>query len=348
MSWVDYFLLLICLSWAGVGIYRWYAVSKGMLDAPNDRSSHMEPKPRGGGIIFVFGSALLAVTLYYYQLIALEEVLLFTPAVAIGLLGTLDDFKGLSASFRFIVHFLAASTLLFLLKEGGYLVQNFLDLPLPLCFMVLVVGIVWFTNLYNFMDGTDGLAATEALFCLGLGGYFIFAAEGFAFSTLGWGIMAMVIGFLIWNWPTAKIFMGDSGSGFLGFLIATFALIGHKQFNISIYVWLIMSSLFWFDATVTLIRRIIAKEKWYKPHRKHAYQRMVQSGWSHTKVLLSSIVINTVLAGLSYWAFHKPQLNEILLLVAIAFLAAVYVLVELAKPMYHDYHMDVTKVEDLT
>lgn len=346
MNWVDYFLILFGSSWAGVGLFRWYAVRRGMLDAPNDRTSHKEPKPRGGGIIFVVGSAILAGALYYFQIIDEELLIYFAPALVIGFLGFLDDMYGLSASVRFIVHFLCAAAMLFLFKEGGYLVQNYINLPLPLSFLLLTTAVVWFTNLFNFMDGTDGIAATEALFCLIVGGYIIFQSKGYEFATFAWGISALVGGFLTWNWPNAKIFMGDSGSGFLGFIIAVFALVSCKLFNISIVVWLILTSMFWFDASVTLLRRMQAKEKWYKPHRKHAYQRMAQSGWSHGKVLVSTMLINSVLSGLALWAFYKPQLAEIILTMSIAFLSCIYILVELAKPMFHDYHLNIKRVED--
>jgi len=351
MNWIDYFLVLFAASWAGVGLFRWYAVRKGMLDAPNDRSSHKEPKPRGGGIIFVLGSAILAGALYYYNILEQHELMYFAPALIVGLLGFMDDKYGLSATVRFFVQSACAVVMLFLLKEGGHLaqqyIQEYINIPLPLSFLLLTGAVVWFTNLFNFMDGTDGIAATEALFCLGIGGFIIFQSKGYDYATFAWGICALVAGFLTWNWPNAKLFMGDSGSGFLGFIIAGFALISCKLFNISIIVWLILTSLFWFDASVTLLRRIWAKEKWLKPHRKHAYQRMAQAGWSHGQVLVSTIMINSILSSMAIWAFYRPQLAEIILMMSVAFLTTIYILVELVKPMFHDYYMGIKRVEDL-
>ncbi len=347
MSWIDYFLVLFGASWAGVGLFRWYAVRKGMLDAPNDRRSHKEPKPRGGGIIFIVGSAILAGALYSQHIIDVNQLVYFVPALVVGLLGFLDDKYALSASIRFIVQFICAAAMLFLLKEGGYLLKDYINIPLPLSFILMTTAVVWFTNLFNFMDGIDGVAATEALFCLSVGGFMIFQSQGYEYATFAWGVCALVAGFLTWNWPNAKIFMGDSGSGFLGFIIAAFALVGCKLFNTSIIVWLILTSMFWFDATVTLLRRVWAKEKWYQPHRKHAYQRMAQSGWSHGKVLVSTMFINTILSGMTLWAFYRPQLAEIILMMSVAFLSAIYILVELTKPMFYNYHMDIKRIEDM-
>lgn len=341
MSWVDYFLLILGLSWAAVGIYRWYAIEKNIVDSPNDRSSHTEPKPRGGGIVFVLGGGVLAGILCYFELLPLTYAIYFLPAFLIGILGYLDDRVGLSVSTRMIMQFLCAAALLFLLQEGGALITSWLPLPLPLCFLVLVVGVVWFTNVFNFMDGIDGIATTEAMFCIGLGGFFFYEVKGFEMATLSWGMVALLTGFLTWNWPTAKIFMGDAGSGFLGFVIVTMAIIGYKLFQIPIFVWVILTGLFWYDTTVTLIRRMLAREKFLEGHCKHAYQRMVQYGWKHYQVLLATLLINSLISCLAVWAFYQPDLTPIILGIELLFLTCLYILVEIAKPMYKTWHSDV-------
>lgn len=338
MNWFDYILLVFGVSWICIGMYRRYAVEKGILDTPNKRSSHNAPTPRGGGIIFVGGTIVLLSILYYYHFLDLNQISYFIPASCIGILGYIDDRIGLSSSSRFFIHFVCAIGFLFLIKEGGFVLQNWINLPLPINFLILSVAIVWSINLFNFMDGIDGIAASEAIFCLVSGGFIFHQAQAYEFATLIWGIAAILGAFLTWNWPMAKIFMGDAGSGFLGMLIATFALLSYKFFNVPIMVWGILTSLFWYDATVTLVRRILAKEKWYAPHRSHAYQRMVQYGWSHQKVLICTLLINMVLSSLALWAYHHPNFIPAALTLALLFLTCLYIMVEIAKPMYGTWH----------
>ncbi|MGE4349908.1 MAG: glycosyltransferase family 4 protein [Candidatus Berkiella sp.] len=345
MSWYDYILFLFGISWAMVGMYRWYAIDKGIIDTPNDRSSHSVPTARGGGIVFSFATAMLLGALYYYKLLTVTQAIYFVPAFLISILGYIDDRRGLSSSLRFVVHFLCAGAFLLLIKEGGTLLQEWINLPLPINFFLLTFMIVWTINLFNFMDGTDGIATLEAIFCLTVGGYILYQAKAYELATFAWGIVAILSGFLTWNWPVAKLFMGDSGSGFLGMLIVTFALLSYKLFQIPILIWVILLSMFWFDATVTLIRRMLAKEKWYAPHRKHAYQRIVQSGWTHQQLLFATIPINIVLSGLALWAYRTPELIYVALGFAVILLTCVYILVEIAKPMYRTWHTDRSQVE---
>lgn len=345
MSWYDYILFLIAISWICVGLYRWYAIDKGIIDSPNERSSHVVPTPRGGGIIFVLGSAVLLGFLYYFELIKSQTACLFVPAFIVGILGYLDDRKGLSSHLRLVIHFICAAAFLLLVGEGGALLQPWIDWPLPLTFLLLTTLVVWAINLFNFMDGTDGIASMEAIFCLTVGGFVLYYSKGYELATYAWGIAAILGGFLIWNWPVAKIFMGDSGSGFLGLLIACFAILSTKKYDVPIEIWVIMSALFWYDASITLLRRMLAKEKWYAPHRKHAYQRMVQSGWSHQQVLISAILINIILSALALWAYTKPQMIPAAFTIAVVLLTAIYILVEIAKPMFRTWHSDIKQVE---
>jgi Fuc2NAc and GlcNAc transferase len=160
------------------------------------------------------------------------------------------------------------------------------------------LGIMWFINLYNFLDGIDGYAGSEAIF-LALSGWLLFGGDHFLV------LVASVAGFLVWNWHKAKIFMGDVGSTLLGYTMAIFALYDQNK-GISVFVWLILFGLFWFDATLTLVRRYRNKEKLSLAHRKHAYQRLVQSGIPHDRVVLFALGINLVLLILGYSAFIQP------------------------------------------
>ena len=340
MSWFSYFLLLFGLGWACVGLFRAYAEEKGMLDRPNDRSSHKIPTPRGGGVIFFVGWFLLLGFLRYIDYVSTEVAIYFLPVIIVGLIGFWDDHKGLSSETRFFFQILAAIAFLFLLSEGGMLVQDWLpwSIPLPLCFLFLVMGIVWFINLYNFMDGVDGFAATQAVFIFGISSYLLYTLQAYELSVLGVGLCALLVGFLTWNWPVARIFMGDCGSYFLGFLVIAYALLSHKYFNVPLSIWIILTGPFWFDATITLLRRIIARENWRQAHRSHAYQRMIQSGWSHQRVLLCLIALNAALGFLAVIAFFDHRLIPFSLGVTFSLLACTYIMVELAKPMFRRWN----------
>jgi len=153
--------------------------------------------------------------------------------------------------------------------------------------------IVWFINLYNFLDGIDGYAGSEAVF-LSLAGFLLFGGSYFLV------LVAAVSGFLIWNWHKAKIFMGDVGSTLLGYNVAIFTLYYANQDPRNLWIWIILFGLFWYDATITLFRRYRNGEKLSQAHKKHAYQRVVRSGWSHSRVVLFAMLINIVLFAMVY------------------------------------------------
>ncbi|MFI4937342.1 MAG: glycosyltransferase family 4 protein [Candidatus Berkiellales bacterium] len=339
MSWISYLLVLFGISWSGVGMYRWHAISKGFLDHPSARSSHFVATPRGGGIVFALSWNILLGVLHYYGSFDLRTIYYFLPSLLVAFVGYWDDRKGLSPATRLSVQAIAAISSLFILAEGGDLIHAFLpQVPLPLCFGILVGAILWMINLYNFMDGSDGLAAMEGMFVFLVGGAMLYQVEAYELAVLAFGLVALLGGFLAWNWPNARIFMGDSGSYFLGFVIALFALLSYKQFQISLLLWFIITALFWFDATITLLRRILAKENFLKAHRSHAYQRLIQKGWSHQQVLFAAIGVNIVLSILTVIAFNDPRLIYFALGVAITFLFCLYILVEIAWPMSRTWY----------
>jgi Fuc2NAc and GlcNAc transferase len=277
------------------GAVRRLALSRGLLDVPNARSSHAAPTPRGGGLGIVLSSlaAWIALVLtgrmYSDVFIALSG-----GGIAIAAVGLLDDRSRLSARFRLSVHFAAALWALVWLKGlppmqlgehmivfgwGGYVLG--------------ALGIVWSLNLFNFMDGIDGIAASEAIFvvCSGVllgqvgDGHHTQPAAGLAF-------VCACCGFLLWNWPPAKIFMGDVGSGFLGYVIAVFAVVEAHGSARSLLVWLILGGVFFVDATVTLVRRLLRRERLHEAHRTHAYQWLVRRWGSHRRVTLAVVAVN--------------------------------------------------------
>lgn len=333
---IIFLVLLGVLSYALVGVYRSYALKKDILDCPNDRSSHVLPTPRGGGVVFPILWFVFLLMLFHINFIEISYLSIFLfPVFLIGVVSFLDDRYGLPAYFRFLAQLVAAVYSLIVI--GGFSSVN-------LGFMTVswgwfgcvfaILALVWSTNLYNFMDGIDGIAALEAIFVFGFGGYFIWCSGGNDFAIVIWSMGVIVLGFLLWNKPPAKIFMGDVGSTLLGFLIMIFAIIGEKKYNISIFVWLILYGVFWYDATVTLIRRLINGDKWYQAHRLHAYQRLQLCGWSHGKILLGIIGINAILAFFAVLAFYFPKYMIVSLFGAIIALTVGYLSVEKKQQMY--------------
>jgi Fuc2NAc and GlcNAc transferase len=286
------YLLVFIASYLTTKLYKQYARQQGLIDIPNQRSSHQHPTVRGGGLVFVTFFAVFVIGAYLNQLIALTSLIALLPALLIGALGFWDDIASLSAKRRLQGQFLAASITVAALSVSTPL--TVWGLPVIFSIPIAVFAIVWSTNLFNFMDGTDGIAATEAIFVLGTGGWLLHVHGALFLSPLCFALCAVLLGFLCLNWPKASIFMGDVGSGFLGFLIAVMALMGYVYYNISLFYWLILYSVFVWDATVTLLCRIYAKHPITAAHKYHAYQRLHQLTGSHKPVLWTVITYNTL------------------------------------------------------
>ncbi|MBU0744129.1 MAG: glycosyltransferase family 4 protein [Gammaproteobacteria bacterium] len=331
-----FLILLSVLSYISIGIYRSYAIKKNILDLPNQRSSHSIPVPRGGGVVFPILWVGFLLISYFINFIEASYLILFLPPVfLISFVGFFDDKYNIPARFRFLAQLIAAIYVLAVL--GGF---PKLDLGIITIdwgwfgYVFMVLALLWSTNLYNFMDGIDGIAAIEALFVFGFGGYFIWCAGGIELAIIIWSMMAIILGFLFWNKPPAKIFMGDVGSALLGFLVMLFAIIGERKYNVSVFLWIMLYGVFWFDTTVTLIRRLINGDKWYQAHRLHAYQRLQLQEWSHRKILLWVIAINIILACAAFLSFYFPQHMLLALVGVIIILAACYLMIEKSQPMY--------------
>ena len=183
-----------------------------------------------------------------------------------------------------------------------------------------VLFLVWFLNLFNFMDGIDGIAGAEAVSVMTLAsGLMLWTGVDSALVFLSWAIAASVIGFLIWNWPPARIFLGDAGSGFLGFYIGAIAWQTITENRLSFWAWLILLGVFIVDATVTLVRRWARGARLADAHRSHAYQRLSRRFHSHLKITLGVICINVFWLGpFAFAATARPRLGSLLALIALA------------------------------
>jgi Fuc2NAc and GlcNAc transferase len=318
-----------------VRLFCYYALKRGLLAIPNARSSHQEATPLGAGIVFVLLWLLCLLTGYVYHLFSAMDLLLFLPSVLlVSGVGFWDDYRELAARKRFLVQIIAAGFSVIILNDVNALhLSRYTTLTFGWAGLMLVIlSIVWSINLYNFMDGLDGLAAVEALFVFGVGGFFFWDFGAIHLALLTWVLVATVAGFLVWNWPKARVFMGDVGSYFLGFLVGLFSLVGDHVYHIPITVWIILYSVFWFDTTVTLIRRFIRRENLALAHREHAFHRLHRAGYSNSQVLWGVIALNTLLAGLAIWAFKTDSFKWGFGL-TLVILTSVYLKIEKQQPM---------------
>lgn len=297
---------ILCLAFVSsllmTAVVRRYAL-RALLDVPNERSSHVRPTPRGGG---------LAVGVVFLSAVALLAMLDILPAplsaalIGGGLLvagvGWVDDHRPVAVRWRILVHFAAALWAVFCL--GGFPSISLGQITLPLGWLghvLAVIGVVWLINLYNFMDGIDGLAAGEAV-TVALAAAGLLWLSGAVELALVTALFAAACGgFLWWNWPPATIFLGDVGSGLLGYCFAVLALASEKAAAVPLMVWMILLAVFVLDATFTLLNRVIRGEKWYNAHRTHAYQRLIQLGFSHARVTSGVLLVNLVLLAPIAW-----------------------------------------------
>lgn len=296
------------LSLALTNLVRSLAPRLGLVDVPNERSLHARPKPRGGGagIAVGFLGAVAFLTIQR-ELSLLTGGALLVGGAIVATMGLLDDRFRLPDAIRLPVWIAVAAGAS--LALGGLPAIDLGAFVLPLGvlgWLLAVLGIVWSINLYNFMDGIDGLAASQGVIAAAAGGGMLWAAgeRGLALASLSLATAAM--GFLIWNWPPARIFMGDVGSGFLGFSFACLAVLSERSGGPPIASWAILLAPFLVDATFTLIARALRREPFYKPHREHAYQRAVRAGRSHQAVTLMYAAFALALVPVAWLAWRAP------------------------------------------
>jgi len=265
------------------------AVKRKIVSIPNERSLHSIPTPVGGGVAIVLTWYVGISFLYFLGFLESRLYFALLSGIVITIVSLIDDLIDLPVSIRLFFHFVTAIiAFIFLGGLRKLIIPGFEFDYTFLIYPVAIIGMVWFINLFNFMDGVDGFASLEAIIiCL-----VMFFLSGSIVNLL---LVACVLGFLYWNWPKAKIFMGDVGSTQLGFILIVLGIYFHNTLKFSILNWIMLSSPFWFDATLTLYRRWRNGENLKQAHKKHAYQRIVQYGFSHLRVNFSLLVINIIL-----------------------------------------------------
>jgi len=253
------------------------------MDHPNARSLHATPTPRIGGLGIMAGIA--AASLFVVDIALLPVVL---GAFALAAVSLLDDVRGLPVPVRFLAHFVAAAGCLFALGVTGW------------ALLAGTLAVVWMTNLYNFMDGADGLAGGMAVIGFGALGVAAWLGDAPGLAAFCAAIAAAALAFLCFNFPSARLFMGDAGSIPLGFLSATLGISGATTGTWPWLFPLLVFSPFIVDASVTLVRRTLRGEKIWQAHRSHYYQRVVLLGATHRQLALSAYVLMLAMAALAF------------------------------------------------
>jgi len=290
-----YIIILLILSFTLTYVIKNYYIKNALLEEINERSSHTVPTPHGGGIAIALTWFIGLLYLNFTDKIDSTLFYALMIGVIISVVSFFDDMYDLSPKLRMAVQSIVA--ILGIAVLGGINSLDFFIFTIENQIFINIFAfllIVWFINLYNFLDGINGYAGSEAVF-LALAGFLLFGGEHFLV------LFVAALGFLYWNFGNAKIFMGDVGSTLLGYNIAIFTLYYTNEEPSNMLIWIILFGVFWFDATLTLVRRKRNKEKLSQAHKKHGYQRLNQSGWSHFKVTNYAIGVNILLFGIVYF-----------------------------------------------
>ena len=301
----------------GCCLIIWMSKGRHWLDIPNERSSHATPTPTSGGMAFVSVFCVAALLAFTMEDPGYNYFLVIFLCFSVAILGLLDDIFQLGIGPRISTQ---AVAVLGILAIFGIPVFPFPGFILNIGFMgylLIFVAMLWFINLFNFMDGLDGIAATETLFILLSIIWLTFTDGSEGLTTLLLLVVACVSGFLLVNFPPARIFMGDSGSNFLGFILGVAALISTTRGFTNIWVWGILAGVFIVDATYTLVKRMSGGETWYFAHRKHAYQIAARHLNSHVRVVIFVLVINVFWLLPLAWLCHRyADWGSVLMLLA--------------------------------
>lgn len=304
------------------------AARLGLVQEPNHRSSHHRPTPAGGGLGIAVAASLFGLWVGQDFRFALITAL----SLGFAAIGYLDDARDVPFGYRFAAQaillavFLAWGPVLPPISVFGMMVDGLLFAA------ILLFVALWWVNLFNFMDGIDGIAAMQAIFMLVCGAVLAAVSSDITGDSVVWWMWAAAfatIGFLVVNFPPARVFMGDTGSNYLAFMVAALALSSVAAGRLTYATWAVLASLFVSDATVTLVRRMWNREPFFAAHRQHAYQRLSRRLGRHRPVTLGYLAANVLfVAPMAYlalatpWAWPVAAVTYAVLLVAMTVLGA--------------------------
>jgi len=315
-------LLLISLLFIGsallTGLFRSVAQRARLNDVPVSRSAHSAPVPVGGGLSIVVLLLLVAGYGYSVEIIRINELAALMAGLVIACIGMVDDVKQLDIRWRIPAQFLASIYVVYCLGDVPAIDFGLFVFPESLLLNVIAVfALVWLLNLFNFMDGIDGIAATE-LIAVNLISIVIVINTDELITLLSAGLAAAAGGFLLWNWSPAKIFMGDVGSSFIGFSLGVMALLSMHHGSMTVWTWVLLVGVFIVDATLTLFNRFRRKQRWVEGHASHAYQNAARHYKSHAKVTITVLMINLFWLGpLAWLSMQYPEMGLVIAIVGL-------------------------------
>jgi Fuc2NAc and GlcNAc transferase len=317
------------------GIVRRFALRNEVLDLPNERSSHSIATPRGGGAAIVLASAIgIGLSAALGIVDTREAFTLASGMLVLGIVGWTDDRRDVTPRVRLAVQFGIAFWTVYMLGGLPSIQVGTHSMPLgAIGYLLAALGIVWSINLFNFMDGIDGLAGSQAFLIFGTIALLLFLRHDYSLATIPAILAVTSVGFLVWNWPPARIFLGDVGSGAIGYLIAGLALASENKGSVPVLAFVIVYGVFICDASVTLLRRWSRGDRVTEAHRDHAYQRLTRALGSHRTVTSWAAAVTVLFAILGGAAALEPRLALPALLFTALLMVALLLAVEKRAPM---------------
>ncbi len=281
-----------------------YARKMQILDLPGPRRSHHSPVPRGGGVVAVLVLLMLIIYLISRQYISgIVGLGFLQPVVLLGVVGFLDDHGALANRYKLIVQVLACGLAVYVFWPAG------LHTWIYWLWIPALLAMVWLTNLYNFMDGSHGLAAAQAVFSGSLLTWLFVRAGAEELALLSLLLAAVAGGFLVWNFPKPKIFMGDVFSGVLGVGFAVLLLLGWANYQLNPVLLSLVLASFVVDASLTLIVRIFKGQQWYTAHREHVYQQLVSVASGHVGTWFIFQALNCLIVLPAVWLAETGRVS---------------------------------------
>jgi Fuc2NAc and GlcNAc transferase len=315
------FLLILLLAYLfsifGTVYYKNFAIKNKILANLNFRTLHKKPTPRGGGIIFSFVFVFAVVFFYFKNIINFDLLLVFGVGAGVAsIIGYIDDLKGINPLRKFVFQLLLAAWILYFFNGGPLILISNLNMFVSL--IISVIFLTWLINVYNFIDGIDGFAITGAILILSSILLVLFISNtGSDLIILFALLLVSCFGFLFFNWPKATIFMGDSGSIFLGYCFGAFIVYSTMKNEISFITWLVVFAYYLSDTTSTTLVRIFTVKKWYHTHRSHAYQNLARILNNHFKVSIGVAMYHIFwLLPLALLTVLRPNLQIIAVILA--------------------------------
>jgi len=274
--------------------------------------------PVAGGVSIVTLILLVVTYSYFTDRIPANEFAALMAGLVIAFIGIVDDIKQLDVRWRIPAQFLVSIYVVYCLGDVPAIDFGLFSLPESIVLNVMAVfALVWLLNLYNFMDGIDGIAATQ-LIAVNLVSLVIVINSDAVLTLLSASFAAAAGGFLLWNWAPAKIFMGDVGSNFIGFTLGVMALLSLFHGSMTIWTWLLLLGVFIVDATLTLFMRVMSKQRWHEGHASHAYQNAARRYKSHAKVTLTVVLINLFWLGpLAWLSLQYPKMGLVITVIGL-------------------------------